>query len=234
MFYVNLLRSGAIGALCMLVITTTQAQNLIINGGFETPLVAGGYYEHRNGSQLAGWSSFSTYRGTVQFTSLYNPVSEGSQAIQLEMPGDSISQSFASVIGQTYLLSFDQFAYVWLCCDYPSYLDVTIGTVSEMFTAGDASYVTHSLRFVADSSVTTLKFEYNILSNSLSPIGTYPELDNVSVVAVSAVPEPETYAMLLAGLGLIVFMARRRKISGRVLADRTFQSKRYHQYGFNQ
>ncbi|MEG1118645.1 MAG: FxDxF family PEP-CTERM protein, partial [Janthinobacterium sp.] len=28
---------------------------------------------------------------------------------------------------------------------------------------------------------------------------------------VSAVPEPETYAMLLAGLGLVGFMARRRK-----------------------
>ena len=28
---------------------------------------------------------------------------------------------------------------------------------------------------------------------------------------VSAVPEPETYAMLLAGLGMIGFMARRRK-----------------------
>ncbi|MRW89131.1 PEPxxWA-CTERM sorting domain-containing protein [Duganella sp. FT80W] len=28
---------------------------------------------------------------------------------------------------------------------------------------------------------------------------------------VSAVPEPETYAMLLAGLGLVGMMARRRK-----------------------
>lgn len=35
-------------------------------------------------------------------------------------------------------------------------------------------------------------------------------LDNVSV---SAVPEPETYAMLLAGLGLLGFMAGRRKES---------------------
>jgi len=29
--------------------------------------------------------------------------------------------------------------------------------------------------------------------------------------SVTAVPEPETYAMLLAGLGLVGFMARRRK-----------------------
>lgn len=33
------------------------------------------------------------------------------------------------------------------------------------------------------------------------------------VAAISAVPEPETYAMLLAGLGLLGFMARRKKES---------------------
>ena len=34
---------------------------------------------------------------------------------------------------------------------------------------------------------------------------------SVNVTEVSAVPEPETYAMLLAGLGLMGFLARRRK-----------------------
>jgi hypothetical protein len=33
---------------------------------------------------------------------------------------------------------------------------------------------------------------------------------NIDVV-IAAVPEPETYAMLAAGLGLIGFMARRKK-----------------------
>ncbi|MBL0010255.1 MAG: PEP-CTERM sorting domain-containing protein [Nitrosomonas sp.] len=33
---------------------------------------------------------------------------------------------------------------------------------------------------------------------------------------VSAVPEPETYAMLLAGLGLMSVMARRRKVIGKL------------------
>lgn len=36
-----------------------------------------------------------------------------------------------------------------------------------------------------------------------------------AVRAVTAVPEPEAYAMLLGGLGLMGFMARRRKISFR-------------------
>ena len=34
----------------------------------------------------------------------------------------------------------------------------------------------------------------------------------LSGVSVSPVPEPETYAMLLAGLGLVGAMARRRKV----------------------
>jgi PEP-CTERM motif len=32
-----------------------------------------------------------------------------------------------------------------------------------------------------------------------------------SAMAVATIPEPETYAMLLAGLGLVGFVARRRK-----------------------
>ena len=35
--------------------------------------------------------------------------------------------------------------------------------------------------------------------------------DNVQLTAVAAVPEPETYAMLLAGLGMIGAAVKRRK-----------------------
>jgi len=36
---------------------------------------------------------------------------------------------------------------------------------------------------------------------------------DISVIGVVPVPEPETYAMLLAGLGLMGAVARRRKLA---------------------
>lgn len=38
-----------------------------------------------------------------------------------------------------------------------------------------------------------------------------PMMDNLTFTTMTPVPEPETYAMLLAGLGLLGFTARRRK-----------------------
>ena len=48
-------------------------------------------------------------------------------------------------------------------------------------------------------------------NSSLGSSGTSFAMDNL--IINSPVPEPETYAMLLAGLGLVGFLARRRKIS---------------------
>jgi hypothetical protein len=39
----------------------------------------------------------------------------------------------------------------------------------------------------------------------------HPSSGNDVLVEISPVPEPETYAMMLAGLGLVGFMGRRRK-----------------------
>jgi hypothetical protein len=57
---------------------------------------------------------------------------------------------------------------------------------------------------VAVSGVLTLTVMGNVITPSASYSGD---------INVSAVPEPETYGMLLAGLGIVGFLARRRNAS---------------------
>lgn len=57
---------------------------------------------------------------------------------------------------------------------------------------------------------------WNTAQNGISELrlssGAYNQLDNIDVSAVTAVPEPDTYAMLGAGLGLLAFLRRRKKM----------------------
>ncbi len=48
-------------------------------------------------------------------------------------------------------------------------------------------------------------------ANPRSDFSTFGAQGNVITTSVAAVPEPETYAMFLAGLGLMAFMARRKQ-----------------------
>lgn len=52
---------------------------------------------------------------------------------------------------------------------------------------------------------------YQIVISGLNSPAAASYSANVAVAAVAAVPEPETYALLLAGLGAIGFVARRRR-----------------------
>ncbi|MFZ4876441.1 FxDxF family PEP-CTERM protein [Janthinobacterium sp. Mn2066] len=65
---------------------------------------------------------------------------------------------------------------------------------------------TYSQSLSALGSSTVLRFE-SVGPVSAPTYGSY--LDQVSLV--SAVPEPQTYAMLLLGLGLMGFVARRTR-----------------------
>lgn len=63
------------------------------------------------------------------------------------------------------------------------------------------------LGFVSTTAVTSLTVA------SVQPSATtfvWPTVDNLTLAAVAPVPEPGTYALMLAGLGLVGFAARRR------------------------
>jgi len=103
--------------------------------------------------------------------------------------------------GVTYTLSFDLAGSQRGSTETAN---VNFGTATASFTLNSSDPLTaHSLNFTPSASG-IYSFSYENLGGD--NIGLL--LDNVSV---SAVPEPETYAMLLAGLGMLGFMLRSRK-----------------------
>ena len=114
-----------------------------------------------------------------------------------------LSNSVNLIGGTAYTLSFD------LAGSHrgsTETVDVIFGSVNASYTLNSAdTFSTFTLNFTP-SITGSYGFSYQNLGGD--NVGAL--LNNVSV---SPVPEPETYAMLLAGLGLLGFLARRRKES---------------------
>ncbi len=112
------------------------------------------------------------------------------------------SNAVALSAGQTYTLSFS------LAGSHrgsSESVTVNFGGSSQVFNvnSGDA-FTTYTLNYTAAVSGSALISFHNAGGDNVGAL-----LDNVQVAA--AVPEPETYAMLVAGLGLLGAMARRRR-----------------------
>ena len=175
--------------------------NLVVNGAFEGYF--GGYSVSDQG--LNGWTVVGANATDNVF--VFGPTPGfGPQTDALDLSGFSdnsgqgVEQTISTLAGTTYRLSFDY----WTGSDViPSSIDVFVNgvqIVNELTSGLDSLPRTYNYTFIA-TGATTLKF----LSGDLVVAN---DIDNVSV---SAIPEPETYAMLLAGLGLVGFAARRRK-----------------------
>ena len=190
------------------MLSATAHANLIQNGGFE--LTDGASYPYNH---LASW----TYNNVDAVTGLWTPY-EGSWTVDLNgsAPG-YIQQSFSTVAGQSYQLQFALTGNYSGCgAGCTRQVQVTAGDLNTVLTATEASNYSFSnpgwqletLSFTAQYTISTLEFaSYN------TPGASGPVIDGVSVVALP-VPEPETYAMMLFGLGLLGLVSRRRKQTG--------------------
>lgn len=194
--------TGALAAL-VLVASPATAAELVLNGGFETGDFAGWNVTGSNTNYTwvgGGWVNSGKY------AAYFGPV--GSIG--------SISQSLSTVAGQSYEISF----YLQNGVAGTNSFDVFFGggpAVINYDNLGATPWTRLSFTTVATAADTLLQFSFRN-----DPALFY--LDDVSVRSIglegpiSAAPEPESWAMMIVGFGLVGFALRNSKRRSRLSA----------------
>lgn len=186
--------------------------NLIQNGSFEENLINSGSWDILYNGQLFDWAT-GKY-GVELRNNVAGVAQDGLNFVELDTTKNSwMSQTVNISTAGSYLLSFwynsrpdngsrpantDKLSWSFAGQD---------GEVMKNYTTDNSltwSQFTRTFTFDAPTTL-TLRFSAKGVSDSYGG-----SLDNVSLTNVTPVPEPESYAMFLAGLGLMVAIARRR------------------------
>jgi choice-of-anchor C domain-containing protein len=165
---------------------TYLGDNIIVNGDFENPDVEGEFTILGAGETIGAWSIDS---GSVDLTTNEHwPASEGDQSLNLN--GDNagtISQSFATVTGTTYTVTFDMSANGNVNDIVQMIVSAAGVTANYQYDANQntmtaMNWSPETFTFVATSATTTLEFE----GLESSPPWGGIALDNVQVRAINA------------------------------------------------
>ena len=191
--------------------------NLVQNGGFEdigsaTLQPWGGYtYGAGFASVLPGWNvNFGNVDIVPASFSFLQSAASGSNFLDLNgFTSGGISQTLATVAGQQYNLNFkysgNGAAAALMLLNPVGPTPLTGQTFLSAAGGNPVAWLDGAFTFTALSNTTLLSF------NSLNTGTGGLLLDSVSVTAV---PEPGTYALMLAGLGVVGWLARRRGVAG--------------------
>jgi hypothetical protein len=215
LFAVSAIALASVGAQAS---TVPASDNLIKNGSFEANVLKAGRSSILEDSQLTSWVAGEH---GVELSNAVSLAQDVKQFVKLDS-GDngSISQSVAITSAGSYLLSF------WFNSQpivSKNNVPKSTETIKWSFAGKNGKVLTD---YATDNSSTWTNFTQIFTFDSVpkkpltltfsalgNPDGRGGLIDNVSLTQVLAapVPEPESYAMLLAGLALMATIARRRK-----------------------
>lgn len=214
----NALTRAGLGVALVASFGAAQAQSLV-NGSFETasanntaPSVVQTFTLGVGSTAINGWTVIGDDIAWIGGAQFGLSASAGNKFLDLTnvqagAPFGGVEQTVGTVPGTIYTLSFDlgsSSAYGIPSAIDASVLVVNVGTQTQTFTStasGANNWQSYAMNFTAANPTTTIRL---VGSAGRDYVG----LDNV---AVTAVPEPGTWAMMLAGMAAVGSVASRRR-----------------------
>ncbi len=207
----------ALAALTAISATASAAGNLFVNGSFESITQANGTWNVYQGAALPGWTvtkadgSHTNYGLEVR-NNIAGTAQDGHNFVELDgYENDKITQSFHTVAGQDYEISFWFADRAGVASSSEGWQATVKGGNTLLSGAGftgalgdnGAMWHQETIDFTAIGSTTT----FSIWAKGTSD-GYGTSFDNFQAAAI---PEPGTMGLFAAGLAVLGLSARRRQ-----------------------